>query len=87
MRWPFLRKVAARSPATAPTSSAQFERNAFIMFALALRLQLAPKAADRYAAKTVQIVYRTGWDAFLSSSPAPALLASEPLLHDLCLEG
>lgn len=59
----------------------------FIMFDLALRLQLAPKAVDHYAAKTFQIVYRTGWEAFYAGRTIPALLASEPLLHDLWLEG
>lgn len=59
----------------------------FIMFGLALRLQMTTPTVDHYAAKTFQIVYRTGWDAFLSGSPAPILLASEPLLHDLWLEG
>lgn len=59
----------------------------FIMFDLALRLQLAPKAVDHYAAKTFLIVYRTGWEAFAADRTIPALLASEPLLRDLWLEG
>lgn len=62
-------------------------RCSFILFELAMRLNLATDTVDFYAAKTFWPVYAAGWDAFHAKQPAHPLLASEPFLHDVWLGG